>query len=77
MKAHKYPWERPGYSFSIDWPPGHVPQPYEKPHPMSKDGDRDLLARSTSLLKGRDALNKLTGRMYYGKNAKHNHIRVK
>jgi hypothetical protein len=66
-----------GYRFSIDWPPGFVAQPYEKPHPMSKDGDRDLLMKSSGFLKGRDTLNKLTGRKYYGKKATHNHIQPK
>jgi len=26
----KYPWQAPGYRFSIDWPPGFVPSPLEE-----------------------------------------------
>ena len=67
MTKPLHPALKKGHRFSIDWPPGFEPQPYIKPHPLAKDGDRDLLMRCTGMLKGRDALNKMTGRKYYGK----------
>lgn len=30
MIKRPYPWEAPGYRFSIDWPPGFVPQEESK-----------------------------------------------
>jgi hypothetical protein len=68
MTKPLHPALKKGHRFSIDWPPGFEPQPYEPPHPLTKfgmDGNR---------LKGRDALNKMTGRKYYSKKTKHDHI---
>jgi hypothetical protein len=65
------PWEKKGHTFQIGWPVGFVAQPYIPPHPLSKFGDHANLA------KGRDTLNKLTGRKYYGKKATHDYLQGK
>ena len=36
-----FPWEAPGFSFQIDWPPGFVSQ-------IRPDNDAEISARSTA-----------------------------
>jgi hypothetical protein len=60
MTKRKLPWEKRGYRFSIDWPPGFEPQPYEPPWRASPE-------QLANLRKGSQVTNKNTGRKYYGK----------
>lgn len=49
-KAIDKPWLEPGYTFSIGWPPGFVPQPLERS--AVRDSEIATATRQAALAKG-------------------------
>lgn len=57
--AGGWPWEQPGYRFSIDWPPGFVPQPH-RPDLLTDDEKRKIAAKGRE----KQLANGFTGGIY-------------